>query len=143
MNQEILDFEDMLDDVVEVVTPQQVEARLRTSWSAWDKLYQGNKTTPYIADEYKRFKQWIIPTLASESSLWFASGTLNQLDRWDARYKAAYLKAANITDVVSPENNTQYKLQGLNPFIVFGAGIIGGLLLWLFLSKSSIKRLIP
>lgn len=145
-----LDFEDIFDEIdaleledVEIVTPKQVESRLRVSWSAWDALYQANKNNPYIASEYKRFKLWVVPTLDSQASLYFASGTLNNLDKWDQRYQTAYGKATNTDIAPTPDDNKQIQLDS-NTLMYVGIGLAAGLLLWaLYANKSTIIRALP
>ena len=86
----IMDFE----DVLEVDTPSEVESKIRTLYSAWDRLYQANKSNTYIQREYKDYKRWANAALKSTTAKVFASGTLKTLDSWQARYNVAYGKAA-------------------------------------------------
>jgi hypothetical protein len=141
---ELLDFEDIFDDIadIEIVSPSEVEKRVRQSYSAWDSLYQSNKSNSYVVGEYKRFKTWANPVLKSKIDKMFASGTLADLDKWDSRYKVAYEKASVKTSAPTPGAMTQsmpppssFWDYFQNPFVLVGVGALGGIILIKLLKK--------
>jgi hypothetical protein len=134
---DLLDFEDIFDDIddIEIVSPSEVERRVRESYSAWDSLYQANKSYTYVVDEYKRFKVWANKVLKSTVDKMFASGTLAELDKWDKRYSIAYDKAPVKTSAPTPKAMTHDTAPPSfldyfnNPVVLIVVGAVGGLIL--------------
>jgi hypothetical protein len=121
LGNEVLEFEDLF----EMITPSGVESRINSLNSAWVALYKLFNNNEYITAEYKAWNDWATNKLQSTLSKWFASGTLNELDNWKARYKTAYNKVSNNSQINAPKpedfvfsDNKWYQ----SP-IVLGAGV--------------------
>lgn len=96
---EIIDFEDLF----EIVTPGGIDSRVKELDAAWNVLYQSNPSNQYVSKEYDLWSIWRdrILNLSFLSKSW-ATGILNELDEWKARYQVAYKHAEDKRQAVDP-----------------------------------------
>lgn len=96
---EVIDFEDLF----EIVLPSGIDSRIKELDAAWDVLYQTNSNNQYISREYDLWTIWRDRTLnLSWASKTWATGILNELDEWKARYQVAYKRAEDKNQSVDP-----------------------------------------
>ena len=99
MNNDVIDFEDLF----EIVLPSGIDSRIESLGAAWDVLYQTNPDNKYVSREYDLWNLWKNKTLnLSFISKSWATGILNELDKWKARYEVAYKSANQKNEAVNP-----------------------------------------
>jgi hypothetical protein len=88
---------------IEIVTPSGVSGRVQTLDKSWELLVYDNngKKSNLVQIEYPLWQAWM--KSISYMDKVFASGTLSELDRWQARYDAALKDAQKFGVVNAPE----------------------------------------
>jgi len=95
--QETLEFEDLF----EIVMPSGIDRRIFDLDAAWQQLKIDSKNDPYVLNEVKNWESWSSKVLESFFSKIFATGVLNELDKWKERYSVAYNKVSS-SDKLAP-----------------------------------------
>lgn len=107
----------------QVITPAGVRRRVVRLWHAWQSLVSASHATGPEAGE---FMAWAKPVLDSLIDQVFATGTLDELDRWQDRYRIAYEQAGSPKAARNPA--TIDKTDSINPWLILGFLVIGYLI---------------
>lgn len=114
---------DNLAFVGQIVTPAGVRRRVQRLWRAWQSLVEAR---PAAASEANEYAAWAKNVLASWTDQFFATGTLDELDRWQDRYRIAWTEAGQ--PKTAPDPSGIDKTDAVNPWLVLGFLVIGYLI---------------
>lgn len=110
--------------VGQIITPAGVRRRINRLWQAWLSLL---KVEPKAGPEAGAYLKWAKSVFSNWTDQIFATGTLDELDRWQDSYRLAWEAAGKPAAALNPAAID--KEPSVNWWIVLGLAVVGYLIL--------------